>query len=479
MGRYTIIDDEDFSNHDEGVALNIRSGARAAAQVLTPLKMRGAGMVIAALSLAAALPAQAALSFSYTVAIHNEALKNSSNVPPDSVVSNVAALGEHYQSVVSPVRGELIDFDKRARYVTDEKNKTYTAFSLYDTVGFRVMEQQNRLAMGKSLAAAKIDAMASDPLFDENILSVQGAPRTLAQAPDAANTGTEFSIDGKLLARASGGVDVSAADAALFARFLRYQVGGHPLVLAQLVQMHRVPAKLVFFYRQAASTQEVTLSFAAVKASAPAALPLQGYARHMSDGDGLAALLDRAAIAPVPAAGEIRKALGEEAAAAFTDLRALDALLATLEMNLSTGDEPQPFTPAQKAAIELDPSVKELLRALSLKERTDLPEAVATLQALRPKTMRRQYMLKLFEANDRAILGENKAAIELLTGVVHASPGLAGAYKDLGDKLFGAFDMAGAWRCWDAGRRIAPGLKLFDQVNRFEAELLKRHPEYF
>ena len=286
------------------------------------------------------------------------------------------------------------------------------------------------------------------------------------------------SIDGKLLARASGGVDVSAADAALFARFLRYQVGGHPLVLAQLVQMHRVPAKLVFFYRQAASTQEVTLSFAAVKASAPAALPLQGYARHMSDGDGLAALLDRAAIAPVPAAGEIRKALGEEAAA-FTDLRALDALLATLEMNLSTGDEPQPFTPAQKAAIELDPSVKELLRALSLKERTDLPEAVATLQALRPKTMRRQYMLKLFEANDRAILGENKAAIELLTGVVHASPGLAGAYKDLGDKLFGAFDMAGAWRCWDAGRRIAPGLKLFDQVNRFEAELLKRHPEYF
>ena len=280
-------------------------------------------------------------------------------------------------------------------------------------------------------------------------------------------------------ARASGGVDVSAADAALFARFLRYQVGGHPLILAQLVQTHRVPARLVFFYRQPGSTQEVTLSFAAIKASAPAALPLQAYTRRMADGDGLAALLDRAAVAPAPSTAAVQKALGDEAASAFTDLRALDALLATLEMNLSTGVEPQPFTAAQKAAIELDPAVKDLLRALSLKGRADMPEAVATLQTLRLKTVRRQYMLKLFEANDRAVLGENKAAIELLTSVVHASPGLAGAYKDLGDKLFGAFDMAGAWRCWDAGRRIAPGLKLFDQVNRFEDELLKRHPEYF
>jgi hypothetical protein len=49
----------------------------------------------------------------------------------------------------------------------------------------------------------------------------------------------------------------------------------------------------------------------------------------------------------------------------------------------------------------------------------------------------------------------------------------------MGDTLFAGFDMPRAWRSWDEGRRIAPGLNLFTAVNQFEQGLVRDHPEYF
>jgi len=63
--------------------------------------------------------------------------------------------------------------------------------------------------------------------------------------------------------------------------------------------------------------------------------------------------------------------------------------------------------------------------------------------------------------------------------VLQARPFIAGVYKDLGDNLLMSYDASGAWRCWDIGRRIAPGFQNFKAVNQFESALATQHPEYF
>ena len=108
-----------------------------------------------------------------------------------------------------------------------------------------------------------------------------------------------------------------------------------------------------------------------------------------------------------------------------------------------------------------------------------MQHAIEQLDALRPHAQSQGYMLDLFIANDRASLGDRKTARDGLIAVLQAHPFVAGAYKDLGDNLLMSYDASNAWRCWDLGRRIAPGYQNFKAVNQFEANLATQHPEYF
>jgi hypothetical protein len=78
-------------------------------------------------------------------------------------------------------------------------------------------------------------------------------------------------------------------------------------------------------------------------------------------------------------------------------------------------------------------------------------------------------MLALFAANDALGLGRSELA----------KPLLAGAHKDLSDLLLRQFDMARAWRRWDAGRALAPRLGLIFSVNEFEQSSLALRADYF
>lgn len=436
-------------------------------------------LCVAAALLGAASGAQAALSFHAEVATRHQAASGASNVPPDATRASEVVLGERYMSVSAPGQLNIFDFTSRRRYQVDPAAATYVDYSLFDTVGMRAMELRNRDGLRRAMATMKVAAPASDPVFDEQSLSVAAQPpRSMSVAADGPDT--VLSVDGKALLRiGAGGTPVGAADAAAFGRYLRYQFGGHPLVLAKLAALGRIPASFVMYYQEVGGTQTRTFSISALTATAPPTYDLARFAERAGGADEIDQLLDRARRTPLPSPEQDRLAYEAEVTAAFSEQRALDAMLGTIEWTLMSGAPMVPFSADRKALLQADPAVRSVLAAMNPSDKAGLSAAVQVMQSMRAQTMRKRHMLQLFEANDRMKLGERATALQLFASVLRANPALAGAYKDMGDTLFAGFDMPRAWRSWDAGRRIAPALNLFTAVNQFEQTLLRDYPEYF
>lgn len=442
--------------------------------------MRATRSCVAVVLLVAGAHAQAGLGFRMEVATHNTPGANTTGtLPADDTRASQVVLGDRHMTVTTPSDMLIYDFASRRRYQVDLKAATYVDYSLFDTIGSRAMEVRNRQGLSRALAAAKIGQQAFAPVFDEQALSVASeTTRTLADSTEGGDA--VLSIDGKPLMRiAAGGTEVSAADAAAFTRYVRYEFGGHPLVLARLLALHRVPSKFVMYYAEAGGTQTRTFTVTGLTPVDAPGYDMAKYTARSGGADEIDRLLDRARRMRWPTQEEARAKAEAEMSVAFAEKRPFDAMLGATELNLMTGAPIAPFSADQVAMIRADPSVRALLGAMNPKDQAGLRAAVRVLQSLRPQTMSKRHMLQLYEANHHAKLGERAVALELFASVLRANPALAGAYKDMGDTLFTGFDMPRAWRAWDQGRRIAPRLNLFEPIDQFEQKLLRDYPEYF
>ena len=446
--------------------------------VVQRLFLRAMQLWMTAALLGAVANAQAALSFQIEVATRNQPGQGASMAPDERHTSQVV-LGERYMSVTSSGQSHIFDLASRRRYQIDLKAGTYVDYSLFDTVGMRVMEAGNRETLNRALVAAKIDTPVFDPVFNEQSLSVLALPaRTMSEVIDGADT--VLSVDGKVLLRmGAGGAAVDAGDAAAFIRYVRYQFGGHPLVLAQLAALRRIPHTFVLYYGAIGGVQMRTFTITGLTTAAPAAYALSAFSERAGGAGEIDQLLDRARQVTQAGLQERRLKFETEVAAAFAEQRPFDGLLGTIEWSLMSGVPMAPFSAERQAQLKADPSVRTLMAALKPADKAALSAAVQVMQTLRAQTLHKRHMLELFEANDRMKLGDLGMALPLFAGVLRKNPALAGAYKDLGDVLFASFDMPRAWRSWDARRRLAPGLDLFDAVNQLEQRLLRDHPEYF
>nr|WP_315254835.1 hypothetical protein [uncultured Duganella sp.] len=384
-------------------------------------------------------------------------------------------LADSYMAV-DTAKGRLVyDFPARRRYAINTAAGEFVEYSLFDTVGFRVMEMRNRDALRGALAAAKdVDMAAMSKHLHENELSL------LSGAPDPVEEKNEgdlrvFYIGGeKLAAWSVSGAKVGAADAAQFARFMRYQQGGHPQLLEILVRDGKIPDRMTLFV---SGGRSLSLVITQVRSASPPAYDLKPYRREIGQ-DGIDAALDRIAAASPQQLDALRAQYPCDASDDFSAARALDTMLGKMECVLSTG-APLSLTEQQKQAVGASPALMLLFAALNPAKPEEVDNAVKTLAGLRQQAPRKAYVLKVFEANSRLRLKQPKQAAVLFVEALQANPLLAGAYKDLGDLMMLQYDSVHAWRSWDAGRRVSPALPNFVAVNKFEAELLAQHPEYF
>ncbi|MYM23904.1 hypothetical protein GTP46_14720 [Duganella sp. FT135W] len=383
-------------------------------------------------------------------------------------------LADSYMAVDTSQGRVIYDFKTHRRFAVNTAAKEYVEYSLFDTLGFRVVEMQNRVGLQGMLAAAKIDVPVMNMAVQENELSLlNGAPGAIDEKVEGGTR--SYSIGGvKLAAWSDAGAKVAAGDAAQFARFMRYAEGGHPQLLDKLAKGGVIPAHISLFI---SGDRTARLDISAVRTVEPQAYDLKGYQREMST-SGLDALFDRIVAMKPAQVTAFRAQYPCDSGADFNEPHALDAILGQLECSLSTG-APMSLTEEQKEAVKASPTVGLLLAAINPTKGNEIEGAVKTLVALRVQAPRKAYVLKIFEANHRARMKQLKEAERLFTEVLQVNPVLVGAYKDLGDVLLMQYDSPRAWRSWDTGRRLAQGFANFEAVNKFEAGMVAQHPEYF
>jgi hypothetical protein len=443
-------------------------------------------LVLVALAATAAVPASAALRLSVTMSARSQANPGARSAPDRTVESEIL-LGDTYFSRREGNTTVVYDFERRRRYVLDDKARTYDEYSLYDVLGFRELELRNRDNLRKMAASAGLDTRLegklSTELEDEHELSLQGAtPRTVDVRSEA--DGEVFGSAGvTLLSRGKDATPVAPRDAARFVQYLRYTYAGHPGALAALQNEAAIPARVTYTFQPAWGTGTVELKIGAVRqAEAPATFSLAGYAPRQPTGEPvtLEDMIDRAWATRSALAARIERLSADTLAARLRDLRPFDAFLALTEVRIE-GQAAPALPDAQKQALLNDPDMQQLSKALAARTPDELRQAVTTLQALRTQAAgSRRYLLRLFEANDHVMLREPPAtAGALYLDVLRANPSLAGAYKDIGDFYFLRFDTQRAWRSWEIARTLAPLWPTLDPITTRERGLASRFPEYF
>lgn len=436
-----------------------------------------------ALALTALQPALAAVSLQVVSDVRTEAAPGATVALPDRHEVLNVTLGDDVMVVARPGAQVVYDFRQRRYYALDTVHKVYVDYSLYSIVGFRTMELEHRASMDAMLAAAKVVAPTVRAVDREQELSIAASHQATSDATFDETT------EGDLRAFASGGTrlatwsthgtTVAAADAAHFARFLRYTQAGHPQLLALLATGALIPQQLTFTVNTMAGARTVQLNVSAVRQVDAPVVDLAGYARRSNATDPLDALLDRMAAQTPAQLAALRAAHPCDTEADYRDHQLLDTMLGRTECVLATGAAMLPFTPAQTEQLRADGGVALMFAALGPKSRDEYAASITTLAALRGQAPRKAYLLQLFEANNRRVLGQHQESLQLFEAVLAANPVLAGAYKDLGDLLLTQFDSTRAWRSWDIGRAIGPRVANFDAVGKLEQELAARHPEFF
>jgi hypothetical protein len=435
--------------------------------------MRRKLVVLAALMLS---QAHAAVTLHVSAVLHHESAGADGKLPPDRAQQMDVTLDKDYIQVDSGALRTVFDFKQRARYVISPSAKAYTRYSLYDGVGFRVVELENREHVQAALVAAKPDTPPLDAQVESELSLLRKGPIAIDEKTE--NGMHEFSAGGDKLGRwTDSGAKVSNADAARFAQFMRYAEGGHPQLLDKLAKGAVIPDNLTIFVRDLVSRRVLHLTINDVRTVPSRPYDIKGYKPDVS-GSGIDLLLDRMAAMTDKQLAELRAAHPCDTAADFSEDQVLDTMLGQMECSLATGKQ-LALTEEQKKQAGESASMQLLFMALNPTAKNQYEDSVKTLIALRDKAPRKAYMLKLFEANNHIRLGQAKEARALFIEVLEANPVLAAAYKDMGDLMMMQYDSPRAWRCWDIGRRIAPGLSNFEPINKFEAKLLAEHPEYF
>jgi hypothetical protein len=431
------------------------------------------------LACGAAAQAQAAIRFDVQVEKRVAVAEGASYPGPRSSSARLGVVLSEDAASVS--EGDIVtidDFRLRREVRIDRKAGTYAAWALYAIPAFRERELANRLGIARALDAAGVKQPVGSRADAEHVLSMtDGGTQPIEARAEAGDQ--VFSAGGHELLRASaGGAALGEQDAARFVRFLRYRFGGHPQALAWLGAQHRLPARLVYRLRDAGAETVETITFSGVGQLDAAPYDLAPYRQAGAETTPVEQLLaggERLFARPPSVANGLRERIQR----GFDEGRPLDAILAFMELNLTAGEAMPRLTPAQQQLVQSDADTQALIAATATRDRATMPAAIATFVRLEQKTIAGLAMLKVFAANDMAQTGDRQGALANFVAALRARPYLAGAYKDLGDLLYLRFDMPGAWRSWDIGRRLSPRLPQFGSIRQFETALVVKYPEYF
>jgi tetratricopeptide (TPR) repeat protein len=384
-------------------------------------------------------------------------------------------LGRKYLSVDSQGSRQIYDFERRRIYHLHLKDKTYDDVSLYSVLGFRAMELQNRLYIHSVLGGAQVASNTQPPALSEHLLSLTAPDEnTVIETADANGTTTYRWKDKDLLSVSDETRPLTDGYQADFWRYLRYTIGGHPKIYADLAKRTGIPAVLKTVQPEAGE-RHVTLRLTGMTNPPDAPYSLDGFSRAAPKRQPFLTLQKIAGDAAARA-----EAAKRDRDAATAAGKMLDAALAHFTYALTTGDSGREWLMQMRDQVQADTDANALAASLSAKNAEEAEKAIQTLSALRAKSQSPYaYLLDVFAANHQLALRHATDARQLFLTALAANPYLTGAWFDLGKLYYSTFETEAAWACWDAARTLNPNHPFAKNIETMERQMVSDHPELF
>jgi hypothetical protein len=434
-------------------------------------------------ALAACIPlfpsAHAAVVLTYDVSSESQPLPGSSAKPAQETYPLTATLGHDYLTVEHHGTRLVYELDKHRLLEINLADRTYVDHSLFEDIGFRVIELQNRLTINAALAAAKVQQAPTPPALVEHLFSLTSEKEHTVLEEKHRHNEQIFTWQGhELMAVSDTLLPLPAGYQAEYWRFLRYYAGGHPAIYTSLAKLNGAPATLRIVITNA-SIETRTLHLMRVQETNEVPPSISDFHPKPSPSDEPYPTLSRLG-ADAPSIITTRSADAVRARDAETEQHHyLDALLSQLEANLETGDRGIDWLSSHRDPLAADEDSRKLMASLQPRSPQEAETAVQTLEALRTSAPDRRYVINVFEGN---VLGQLRKPAEgeahLLTAL-HTNPYLISAWFDLGGFYYSTFQLQKAWACWDAARAAHPTHPFRSGPDNFEQRVMKEHPEFF
>ena len=308
------------------------------------------------------------------------------------------------------------------------------------------------------------------------------------QKPESSDLGGErlwMSGDKRLARWSLDGSEMSETYLDNFVFWLRQTAGGHPLILKDLFEGGVLPDECEIQLNDVRSTKSVGIEVVGIREKPDITLEsrLEGFSLHTagSETDTLVALLDWVRGGTEFANSLISSDQADASAAseAFENGDPIRGILQLIRMQMITGVSPEVELESFGPQIKASRSAVNLLTSLNAQSREQAEQAIQTFDVLSDAFEDQAPVLNVLSAESLPRQGRLDLAEILFRQAILSDPGLAIAYKEIGDiyRSTGRFPMG--WMCYDAFEIIAPGHTIMERVREKKRELVQAFPGFF
>ena len=454
-------------------------------------RLAAIALIAVALLASAATAAAGELRLTFRLT-HTELSHGKSGTGPAEIARQskdiVVGLGDGYVYELGSTNPAQFDLVHRRYRPIDDSLHTYVDAPLACVLAYREMELSSRIAMMAAIAAARPKGPSMGGMLDaESELGLLSPARKKSDPLPELETGEgatlwRFGPDTATVCAFSD-TTLTPDQERMFERYLVYFCKLHPDVRAAVVARNRLPRRLLYRWSLLGTITTLELTLTGMTEVADATLaPPAGYRRLAAYDSSLTATIDstRARRDQCRSTGANAYALLDYARNAAGQGRALDALLAATEYNLTTCVDPPAFDEPTRQQIRKDGRCRQFTDAVEKITKQKYADAQRAFEKIDTRGLEKAYLLDLERGTYLAALGQSRPALAAYQRALRVNSCLLGAWTDMGSIFGYHFDTVDHWICIDLARQMAPTpCPLLQRIDENERAMVQRHPEYF
>jgi hypothetical protein len=416
----------------------------------------------------------------------SKANKRGTEVDPPSMSLYTLRIEDTWVEVNDGEITMILDRDRNRMINLEPAKREYDSTSLFALFEFRANAYGQVLSVDNFGYRPGTYGTAAPQVLVDHIFSITDPDS--AQKPELADTGTErmwMSGDKRLAQWSLDGSEISGTHLDNFVFWLRQTSGGHPLVLDNFIEGGVLPDEFEFLLNDGRSIKSIGLEVVGIREKPDITLEsrIEGFSLHSagSETDTLVALLDW-----VRGGTEFSQSLisngqtnSTAASEAFENGDPIRGILELIRTQMITGVSPEVKLETYSAQIKASRTAANLLTSLNVKNREQSEQAIQTFDVLSDAFEDQAPVLNVLMADNLSRMGRFDLAEILYRDAILSDPGLAVAYKGIGDVFRSTNRLPMGWMCYEAFEIVAPTHPLMESVHEMKRVSSQDFPGFF